>query len=341
MSHTLNIQDFVAEMPSKVVLDVRTPAEYADGHIPGALNMPLFSNEERALIGTLYKKEGQQKAILQGLDLVGPRMRTLITGAEKIAPKKEALIHCWRGGMRSGSVSWLLSLYGFKVGVLKGGYKAFRNWVLSSFQLERTIIILGGSTGSGKTRILHKLAEAGEQVIDLEALAHHKGSAFGALGESNTTQEQFENELAIQWNALDPSRPVWLEDESRTIGRKVIPAVLWEKMQHANVIVLDIDFEDRIRNLVLEYGKYPKEELAASILKIRKRLGGLTFQQALEALDNGDLAGTARILLGYYDKAYRGLEKRDPGTIYKYSAATADENEIARQVIALCKTINV
>lgn len=342
MPKQLQVQDFLSQSGHVPVLDVRTPAEFADGHIPSAINLPLFSNEERAIIGTLYKKEGQKKAILNGLDIVGPKMRQMITIVEKLAPKGEVQVHCWRGGMRSGSVAWLLELYGFKVGVLKGGYKAYRNWVLDTFIEERKLIVLGGSTGSGKTILLKGLQDAGEQIIDLEALAHHKGSAFGALGESSTTQEQFENELADAWSRLDAAIPVWVEDESRTIGKKVIPEAVWQQMHKAPVIILDRPLEERVEYLVKEYGKFPKEELAASILKIRKRLGGLAFQQALEALDNNDLATTARILLGYYDKAYgMSVTHREAENVHSLDASGMNNDKIIQQIIDLRKRIEL
>lgn len=340
MAGQLNTEEFLNKAAYIPLLDVRTPAEYAGGHIPGAINFPLFSDEERAIIGTLYKKEGQKRAILRGLDLIGPRMRQMLTNAEKIAPKGEVIVHCWRGGMRSGSVAWLLQLYGFQVSILKGGYKAYRNWVLDTFKENRKLVVLGGSTGSAKTLLLQLLREHGEQKIDLEAMAHHKGSAFGALGEQETTQEQFENELAEAWSRLDPARPVWVEDESRTIGKKVIPEPIWRQMRQAQVILLQRPLEERVMYLVKEYGTFPKEELAGSILRIRKRLGGLAFQQALEALDNNDLATTARLLLDYYDKAYAmGLSHRQPETIHAFDGAGMNDNEIAKQMVALRKRI--
>lgn len=339
----INIEEFLQKVPELPVFDVRTPAEFQNGHIPNAINLPLFTNEERAIVGTIYKQQGRQKAILKGLELVGPKMAEIITSVENATEKKQVLVHCWRGGMRSGSVSWLLSLYGFDVFVLKGGYKNFRRWAFIQFYHPKKIKILGGSTGSGKTLILHELQKQGEQIIDLEEIAQHKGSAFGALGFENVpTQEQFENNLAWEWSKLNENKIAWIEDESRSIGKKVIPENLWTQMREAEVFYLDIPIEKRVQNLVNEYGKFAAVELEASIEKVKKRLGGLATQQALQALQEGNLAEVARIMLLYYDKSYRhGLEKRTPESIYKISFEQEDPAVIALQLKSMSKKLHI
>ncbi|MCB0214369.1 MAG: tRNA 2-selenouridine(34) synthase MnmH, partial [Anaerolineae bacterium] len=226
-SHTttkLGVEPFLELSRHYPVIDVRTSAEFAKGHIPGAMNIPLFSNEERAIIGTTYKQVGQREAMLLGLEIVGPKMRHLIEHIQTVATERTLLLHCWRGGMRSESVAWLAGLFGYRCYTLRRGYKGFRNYVLQMLELPSRLLILGGKTGSGKTEILQVLKQQGEQVIDLEGLAHHKGSSFGALGEADQpSQQQFENELAMQWRQLNLQRPVWLEDESRHIGKLSIP----------------------------------------------------------------------------------------------------------------------
>jgi tRNA 2-selenouridine synthase len=243
-----DIQNFIASSLGKSnIIDVRSPGEFLQGHIPGATNIPLFSNEERAIIGTIYKQQSRQEAVIKGLEIVGPKLKELVLNAKSVAVDNTVFIHCWRGGMRSGFVATLLEMYGLDVFVLKNGYKAFRTLALKSFADQRSILLLGGKTGSGKTLILKKLKEEGQQVIDLEALAHHKGSAFGALGEKEQpSQEQFENEVAAQFFSLDSAVPVWLEDESRLIGKKVIPPALWEQMREAKIIYLNLSFETRL-----------------------------------------------------------------------------------------------
>lgn len=305
MPQPLSPDFFLSRPPEIPVLDVRSPAEYAAGHIPGAISFPLFTDEERAAVGTVYKQKGNQEAVLLGLDYVGPKMSGFVREAKKLAPGGEILVHCWRGGMRSGSMAWLLETSGLKAQTLKGGYKAYRNLVLGSFNRPLDLRIVGGETGSGKTEILHAIGRAGQQILDLEAIACHRGSSFGALGQpGQPTVEQFENELHRALQSIDVSRPLWIEDESKSIGRVYIPNALWAMKQTAPVYRVRIPFEVRVARLLKDYGAFPKQLLAEGVQRIQKRLGGLATQQALEALESGDLAETVRITLRYYDKAY-------------------------------------
>ena len=329
MAETLDIDAFLERSHDVPVFDVRTPAEFAQGHIPGAHNLPLFSNEERAEIGTLYKHEGRDAAILRGLDLIGPKLRRVVETARRAGNQDEALVHCWRGGMRSGSMAWLLEFAGYRVATLQGGYKTFRRTVLDTFAQPRALRLIGGMTGAGKTDVVHALAARGEQVIDLEALASHQGSVFGHLGQPpQASQEHFENELAMQWRALDPARPTWIEDESRRIGRVLLPAAMWEQMRRAEVFVLDVPFEARVERLVQSYGHYDAARLAEAIGVIGKRLGGLRAKQALRAVYDGALHEACRRLLAYYDKAYRhNLNQRNTSKQHDIRASTATTAE--------------
>lgn len=305
MPESLSISDFLEKAQNLPVLDVRSPGEFLSGHIPGAINMPLFTNEERAEVGTIYKQSGNESAIIRGLEHVGPKMADYVREAKKIAPGGQILVHCWRGGMRSGSMAWLLESSGMKTSLLKGGYKSFRNHVLESFSRKFDLHIVGGETGSGKTEILHHLARKGEQIVDLEMIASHRGSSFGAIGQKEQPKpEQFENDLFNAFQKIDPSKRVWIEDESRSIGRVYIPGPLWEMKTAAPCYRVKIPFGIRVQRLVKDYGNFPKETLAEAIGRIGKRLGGLATQQALESLENGDLTQTVQIILRYYDKAY-------------------------------------
>lgn len=335
MPTPVNIHEFLDLARVHPVLDVRTPAEYETGHIPGAHNLPLFTNEERVVVGTLYKREGKQPAILKGLEFIGPRMKQVIKSASAISKEGTFLMHCWRGGMRSGSVAWLLEIYGYKVYTLRGGYKLWRRLVLETFSAERKLTVIGGRTGAGKTDILHALARKGEQVLDLEYIAAHKGSSFGALGERKPpTQEQFQNELAFALMKLDAWRTVWVEDESRMVGSKVIPDALWAQMRSSKVFYIDIPFTERAKYLTELYGKFGREELKAAIERIRKRLGGLETQNALAAIDNGELQKACEISLAYYDKAYdHGLSQREHGDIIRMPFETLDSSHIADEII--------
>ena len=317
------------------MIDVRTPAEFEQGHIPGTINLPLFTNEERKIIGTLYKKEGKQPAILKGLELVGTKLYEFINEANKINNKGTLLLHCWRGGMRSANMAWLFEMYGFNCFTLRGGYKSFRNYVLESFNEQKNIIVLGGRTGSGKTLILKELQKQAHQIVDLEKIAHHKGSSFGAFGEEKQlSQEQFENELWHQFSKTDNSKQCFLEDESRKIGKNILPEGLWQQMRNASVICIDLAFEARVKYLVNEYGKFTSEELMAATERISKRLGGLNTKQAMEAIKNKDLKTACEITLKYYDKAYQfGLSQREKEKIVSFSFDKLNETEIANEII--------
>ncbi|MFM8451159.1 MAG: tRNA 2-selenouridine(34) synthase MnmH [Haliscomenobacter sp.] len=289
-----------------VVLDVRTPAEYAAGHIPGAVNLPLFSNEERVVVGTLYKQVSPQAAFQKGLKYAGAKLAWYVSEAERLSPNRQVTIHCWRGGQRSGSLAWLLSFAGFEVTVLQGGYKAYRRHILAEFESRSMpYLILGGPTGSGKTALLHQMERMGEQILDLEKLAHHKGSSFGALGElPQPSVEQFENNLYAALHRLEPGRRVWVENESRSIGRVFLPEGLWHRLQRSPLIEVHMPFEARVNHLVEGYGQFSGEELEAAFVRIERKLGGQFVKAALESLQQGDYAAAAAIALKYYDKTY-------------------------------------
>ena len=296
------------------LLDVRAPAEFAQGHVPGALNLPLFSDEERARIGTTYKQVSQDRAVHLGLEFFGPKMSLLVKQAQKLAPGKEVRLHCWRGGMRSGAVQWLLELAGFRVHLLDHGYKDYRHAVLAQLAAPRPWRVLGGLTGSGKTDVLHQLAAQGQPVLDLEGLAHHKGSAFGAIGQpTQPTQEQFENNLAAALAALPTDAPVWVEDESRQIGRLTIAPALFAQLRAAPRWVLAVPRAARVAKLAAEYGAEDPTALADAIDRLRKRLGGLATQQALAAVAAGDFALMVELVLDYYDKTYTHGLAPQPG----------------------------
>ena len=316
------ITDFLTTAAGPI-LDVRAPTEYAQGHIPGALSLPLFTDEERARIGTTYKQVNPDKAVLLGLDFFGPKMRAMVEQARKLAPGQEVRLHCWRGGMRSGAVQWLLELGGLKVNLLDKGYKDYRRWALAEFARPRQLRILGGSTGSGKTAVLQALAAQGESVLDLEGLAHHLGSSFGALGQlPQPTQEQFENNLAAALAALPDDKPIWVEDESRNIGSLALPGDFFAQMQAAPLLVLNVPRAARVQYLAADYGRHDAGELASAVLRLRKRLGGLVTKEALGAIAENDMPRMVELVLAYYDKTYGyGLEGRPATTV---ATATTD-----------------
>lgn len=308
--------DFLAASRHIPVADVRTPLEFEKGHIPGANLYPIFSNEERAEIGKLYTLQGKDIAVQKGLELVGPRMGRYVEKALEIAPGKEILLYCWRGGMRSSSIAWLLDLSGFNVKILQGGYKGYRRYIHSVFEETQNICILGGYTGSGKTRLLEDLQYSGEQVINLEALASHKGSTFGWIGEyQQPTQEQFENELAKRWIALDRKKAVWIEDESINIGQVQIPRSLFLQMQASPMVLIKKSFKARVEQLVRDYSRDSAESLILCFQRIQRRMGTYHAGQAITFVQQGNLSDAAMIALEYYDKTYEAQMRKRTGSI--------------------------
>lgn len=337
---SLDITTFLARSKDGLLLDVRSPGEYAQAHIPEAISFPLFNDEERARVGTCYKQIGRQEAIKMGLDIFGPKMKELILTLEGLTDSHQNIyLYCWRGGMRSEAIQWLLDLYGFKTYRLIGGYKAFRNWVLEQFAVDYSFLILGGQTGSGKTRILKQLQLLGENVIDLEGLAVHKGSAFGHIGMTKQPScEMFENLLAGQlshYYNTDPIRPVWMEDESTRLGHVTIPILLFKRMLKSRLILAELDFEQRHKNILNEYGNKDLQKLIDAVIRIQKRLGPLESKTAIGHLKSGDIAAAFAILLAYYDKWYdRALSKKDltPSEILRISLSNSPKEDAANLI---------
>ncbi len=288
------------------LVDVRSPGEFSQGHIPGAVNIPLFSDEERAAIGKVYKQQSEEKAIELGYRFVNPKLNDFITVSRELAPDGKLIVHCWRGGMRSNSFAGHLSDNGFAdVKVINGGYKSYRHFISEYLASEFDIRLLGGYTGSGKTYILHKLEKLGHQVIDLEGLAHHKGSAFGAIGQQEQpTTEQFGNLLYESVSKLNPAKPIWIEDENINIGRVEIPESFFAGMQASRLYFIDIPKEERAKHLVSEYTNCDVQLLKDSVSRISKRLGGQNAKMATELLEAEKYYEVALITLSYYDKAY-------------------------------------
>ena len=329
----ISTEDLLSLAGKFPVLDVRSPSEYSHAHIPGAHSLPLFNDEERKIIGTAYKQQSREKAIKLGLDFFGVKMRPMVEEAEKIikgfsykaddnpqpttrnpqpTTRNCVIVHCWRGGMRSGAVAWLLNFYGFEVYLLEGGYKAFRNWVLPQFHLDYNFNIIGGYTGSAKTVLLKEMQGRGHAIIDLEGLAKHKGSAFGALGlPEQPSQEMFENLLAIELNK-NSRNFFWVEDESQRIGSLNIPNAFWNSMRNKPVYFLAIPFDERLEYIIAEYGSLPKEGLINAIIRIQKRLGPAETKAAIGFLVEDNTRECFRILLHYYDKNYlKSLHNRE------------------------------
>ena len=315
--HSLGVEDFLRLCATRSralragpfpLADVRSPVEFARGHIPGAVNIPLFSDEERAEVGTLYKHEGKETAVVRGLELIGPKLGGLARAAFSLCRGRSAgelALYCSRGGMRSSSMGWLLSTVGLRVHVLEGGYKVFRRHVLDAFERPLNLLVLGGKTGSGKTRVLERMAVRGAQVVDLEGLARHRGSAFGALaGAPQPTREQFENELAVALGRMNPALPVWVEDECENLGTINLPRAFFRQLRASPLLTLEVSDAVRLARVLKDYGSLPAEVMGRCLDHIKKRLGGLEHGRAHACLAANDLPGLAVILLEYYDRAY-------------------------------------
>lgn len=328
--------DLSLELP---VIDVRSPGEYENGHIPGAYNIPLFDDMERSVVGKKYKQVNRKAAIFAGLEFVGPKITSFVKQARKIARKDKILVHCWRGGMRSENIAWLFRVAGLKPYVLTGGYQAYRKYIREKLSAKQKMFILGGMTGCGKTEILYEMEKQGQQVIDLECLANHKGSAFGALGQKNQpSTEQFTNNLFDAWKSLDADKTVWIEDESKNIGSVTIPDELYEKISKAPVVVVEMGKKLRIKRLVKEYSLFDPQYLEQSIMKIQKRLGGLNTQNCIKAVREKKFAKAIDISLTYYDKAYRfGLEKKKKRIVGSYMAKDEAIHVTTRNIIDIAK----
>jgi len=333
----LEIEDFLEKSKELSIIDVRTSAEFEQGHIPGAINIPLFTNEERAIVGTIYKKKTKKLAVLEGLKFVGPKMYDFAVKAQKLAKDNKILVHCWRGGMRSASMAWLFETTGLQADTLEGGYKAYRSFIRKALSRNQKIHVLGGMTGSNKTDILKVMMEMGEQVIDLEGEARHRGSSFGQIGlEPQPTNEQFENNIAKLWLELDPEKVLWLEDESRAMGRVRIVEDMFDLIRKSPLIILQKTKQMRINHLVDEYAELDKGELENAIKRIEKRIGGLNLKMALEALRNDDFAEVANLTLNYYDKTYTyGIEQRTEVEKIYIVSNTSDPVENAKLILEL------
>ena len=323
------------------LLDVRSPGEFARGHIPGAHNLPLFSDEERAQVGIMYKHQGRRAAVRHGLELVGPRLATLAEQAAALAEADASLrLHCWRGGLRSSSTAWLLETYDLPCTLLDGGYKGFRRWLRQALAQPRPVALLGGHTGSGKTDVLHALRVAGAQVLDLEGLAHHRGSSFGGLGQPRQpTTEQFENEIAMALQAVSPHRVLWIEAESVQVGCCRIPPELFHQMQRAPLVALQRPDHERLGHLLATYGPMPRQELMEATRRIGKRLGQQRTQQAVEAIAAGNLRLACQVILNYYDRTYAHGLARSPHTPVPLVSAGESSAAVAQRLLAMEPTL--
>jgi tRNA 2-selenouridine synthase len=297
-------------LDSHLVVDVRTPLEYEEDHLPGAINVPLLTNEERVEIGTMYKEDGPYPARQRGLELTAHRFPEIVRTIADAAQGRPILVYCWRGGLRSKTVTSILDLTGHDAVQLEGGYKNFRNIVaeyFTPFTPKAPLVVLHGMTGIGKTTLLGRLKEKGCSTLDLEGLACHRGSAFGQLGlVQSLSQKRFETLL---WDAIRKApagAPLILEGESERIGRVMLPGDVYQKMAAGIRVWCTASIETRVKRLIDEYGlpEY-KEEMSAALQRIRKKLGGRRCDELAENLERWEMEPfMSGLICDYYDKVY-------------------------------------
>jgi tRNA 2-selenouridine synthase len=317
-----NIAEAVAEVMTgrfDTVIDARTPAEYAEDHIPGAVSAPVLDDTQRAEVGTLYKQVSPFDAKKLGAALVSKNVarhvETLFAGKDR---GWRPLVYCWRGGKRSGAMAHVLREIGWDAKTLEGGYRAYRNWVISQLSEAPSTLefrVVHGATGSGKSRLLASLARAGAQVLDLEALAAHRGSVLGGLpGQPQPSQKMFESLLLRAMSSLDASRPVFVEGESKKIGQLHVPEALIARMRAAECIRLDSSLETRVTLLLEEYRHFledhSKLETQLDCLTALHGRARIAEWKAL-AMRGEWPAFVARLLSEHYDPAYRNSSMRN------------------------------
>ena len=330
-----------------LLIDVRSPDEYYKGHMPNSINIPIFNNEERSIIGKKYKYSGRENAVREGFKIIENKIDKIIN--KFILIKKEfhistidtnandtyIKIYCARGGMRSQSMLWLLEKFHYPCITLNGGYKTYRNWVLNIFNDKQKIIVIGGKTGTRKTKILNKLKALGYQILDFENLANHRGSSFGGLGmKEQPTNEQYENLIAEDLNKFNKKKIIFVEAESANIGKNRIPHELYKQMKNSKRIEIIRNEKIRIKELINTYSKYKKNDLKESVLKITKRLGPQRTKSAINSIDNEDWENVCKSVLDYYDRCYEH-ELKDKKDVNVLDMNLRTDYEIINEIIKI------
>ncbi len=320
-------------MQEPLFVDLRSPAEFLEANIPGSVNLPLLENEERAIVGTIYKKGLTQEAFDKGFSIIAPKLPEMYGKIKEISHEKNIVLYCWRGGMRSQSMSKLLDILGIKHFLLQGGYKGFRKLVVSYFSepLKQQFVVLDGLTGVGKTEIIKKLRMEGMPAIDLEKLADNRGSVFGHIGQSlPPSQKQFEARLFLELLRYKNESRIIVECESKRIGSVTLPETFFQAMQEGeNVLVYDT-LDNRIKRLIMTYldgnefiPPTDMELLKDAVCHLKKRLGHKRVNYLIQLLSEGNTDEFVRtLLLDYYDPMY----KYPPGPSQDYEVNLNAQN---------------
>lgn len=321
MHKTILIEQ-VQSLLHPIYIDMRSPSEFSTGHIIDAINIPIFSDEERAKVGTLYKQIGTEHAKELGLKIASEKLPHIVTQIRDLYKTgRPVIVYCWRGGMRSKSIVTILNLMGIQASQLLGGYKAYRRYILDSllsFKIIPKIIVLCGSTGVGKTSLLQLLAKKDIPIIDLEKLANHRGSVFGQVGLGKpVTAQCFDTAILAELNKLNNQPYIVVECESKRIGNIYLPDCLYKAMQTGIQILLCTDIETRISRLIAEYtnlNEMNTNEIIMSLKALNKRFSAKKMDEILVNFSQGEIRNVVRTLLtDYYDPLY-GYEKPDQST---------------------------
>jgi tRNA 2-selenouridine synthase len=348
MKHTLTSLNDLKTLPFDDIIDVRAPAEFAEDHIPGAMSLPVLSDAERAQVGTVYVQQDPFLARKLGAALVARNAATHLQGPLADRPGSwRPLVYCWRGGQRSGSFASILAQIGWRVGLVEGGYKSYRRLVVRALYehpLPFRVILLDGGTGTGKTRLLAHLAARGEQVLDLEALAQHRGSLLGGQPSDQPSQKRFESELAMALSALNPSRPIYIEAESNKIGARIVPPSLWQAMLRADHVRISASLNARATYLVASYGALLQDPaLLEEKLGVLARFHGHGLVAQWQKMARiGDFEPLAVALIQtHYGPSYRRSSRRVRAPLLDLSLASLHEDDLkqaASQIAALSGT---
>ncbi len=345
MHRVISLADAL-KLDNPIYIDMRSPAEFANGAIPGAVNIPLLDDAERKEIGTIYKHTGPEQASEQGLAIVSAKLPAMVGSIrEHHRSGRTVVVYCWRGGMRSKSVVGILDIMGIPAFQLLGGYKAYRRYVLDAleaFRLKPPVVTLCGSTGVGKTALLALLKERGVPVIDLEGLANHRGSAFGGVGLGKpATAQNFDALILAELIAYNDAPYIVVECESKRVGNVYVPEALFAAMKQGPKILARAGVETRVGRLIDEYlDIYSSrgDEIRASIQALNKRLGNAKTAQLLAAFAADEVREVVRTLLvDYYDPLY-GYEKADPGE-FAFTVDAEDLSAAAARIIDYLKTL--
>ncbi|HPS56717.1 MAG TPA: tRNA 2-selenouridine(34) synthase MnmH [Spirochaetota bacterium] len=326
------------DLDNPLYIDVRSPAEYAEDHIPGAINLPIFDNEERREIGTLYKMVSREDAVKRGTEIGGKRVGAIIDSIMSHGGR-EIVIYCARGGMRSGSVASLVNSLGIKTWRIRDGYRAYRSFVsgyLESLVIKPQLFVLQGLTGAGKTEILGFI----ENSIDLEAMAGHRSSLFGGIGLKQNSQKAFETLLAGRLHELDESDYAVIEGESKKIGNLHIPENVFMQMRSAPVIYIDTPIERRVAIIKKEYARFnDHDRIMGIVLSLTKRLGQKKTDELAELYKNGRIDEFIEMLLvDYYDNLYRyTLDRFNYVAVIKNSNSETAAAEVVKTVMEYTK----